>query len=121
MQNAALNLSDDGTLLIVSAGRWGKDGRNDGDCVLNAKDQALEGAVTVDDISTLALYLDNSTYTGAINETGEAGKVTVTLDENSTWTLTADTYITSFSGNAEKAISNGCTLYVGGTALSGTK
>ena len=121
LQNAALKLSDDGTLLIVSAGRWGKDGRNDGDCVLNAKDQVLEGAITVDDISTLALHLESTAYTGAINKTGEAGKITVTLDENSTWTLTADTYITSFSGNAEKAISNGCTLYVGGTALSGTK
>ena len=121
LQNAVLKLSDDGTLLIVSAGRWGKDGRNGGDCVLNAKDQVLEGAITVDDISTLTLHLENSTYTGAINETGEAGEVTVTLDENSTWTLTADSYVASFSGNAENVISNSYTLYIGRNALTGTK
>ena len=51
----------------------------------------------------------------------EIGAVNVTLDETSTWTLTADTYITSFSGNAENVISNGYTLYVGERALEGTK
>ncbi len=116
LQNAALNLSDDGTLLIVSAGRWGKDGRNGGDCALSAKDQVLEGAITVDDISTLALHLENSTYTGAINETGEAGKVTVTLDENSTWTLTGDSYISAFEGDLSHVVSNGYQLYIDGAA-----
>ena len=38
---AELNLSEDGTLLIVSAGRWGKDGRNGGQCTLNAQSQTL--------------------------------------------------------------------------------
>ena len=51
----------------------------------------------------------------------EIGTVNVTLDDTSTWTLTADTYIASFSGNAENVISNGYTLYVAGTALTGTK
>ncbi|MBQ8082230.1 MAG: hypothetical protein IJ240_10100 [Clostridia bacterium] len=118
LQNARLNLSEDGGLLIVSAGRWGKDGRNGGDCTLNAKDQTLEGDITVDAISSLALHLENSAYTGAINETGEAGNVTVTLDENSTWTLTGDSYITAFSGSAEQVIANGYTLYVGGIPLN---
>ena len=117
LQNAALNLSDDGTLLIVSAGRWGKEGSNGGDCVLNAKDQVLEGAITVDDISTLALHLENSTYTGAINETGEAGKVTVTLDENSTWTLTGDSYISAFEGDLSHVVTNGYQLYIDGAAI----
>ena len=35
--------------------------------------------------------------------------------------LTGDTYLTSFSGNAANVISNGYTLYVNGTALTGTK
>ena len=118
LQNARLNLSEDGGLLIVSAGRWGKDGRNGGDCTLNAKDQTLEGDITVDAISSLALHLENSAYTGAINETGEAGNVTVTLDENSTWTLTGDSYLTAFSGSAEQVIANGYTLYVGGIPLN---
>ena len=117
LQNAALNLSDDGALLIVSAGRWGKDGRNGGDCVLNAKDQVLEGAITVDDISTLALHLESTAYTGAINETGEAGKVTVTLDENSTWTLTGDSYISAFEGDLSHVVTNGYQLYIDGAVI----
>ena len=50
----------------------------------------------------------------------EIGTVSVTLDETSTWTLTADTYITEFTGDAGNVISNGYTLYVNGTALEGT-
>ena len=49
----------------------------------------------------------------------EAGTVSVTLDETSTWTLTADSYITEFNGSAANVISNGYTLYVNGTALEG--
>ncbi len=116
LQNAALNLSDDGTLLIVSAGRWGKDGRNGGDCVLNAKDQLLEGTITVDDISTLALHLENSAYTGAINETGEAGNITVTLDESSTWTLTGDSHISAFEGDLSHVVMGGYQLLIDGAA-----
>ena len=48
-----------------------------------------------------------------------AGTVSVTLDETSTWTLTADSYITEFNGSAANVISNGYTLYVNGTALEG--
>ena len=51
----------------------------------------------------------------------EVGEVSVTLDDTSTWTLTADTYITSFTGSVSQVISNGYQLYVDGIALSGTK
>ena len=51
----------------------------------------------------------------------EVGEVSVTLDATSTWTLTADTYITSFTGSASQVISNGYQLYVDGIALTGTK
>ncbi|MBR3257730.1 MAG: hypothetical protein IKF96_01940, partial [Eggerthellaceae bacterium] len=49
----------------------------------------------------------------------EVGTVNVTLDETSTWTLTADTYVTSFTGSASSVIGNGFTLYVNGVALVG--
>jgi hypothetical protein len=45
----------------------------------------------------------------------------VSLDGTSTWTLTADTYVTSFTGDASQVIANGHTLYVDGVALTGTK
>ncbi|HOC32981.1 MAG TPA: hypothetical protein PLH98_14630 [Ruminococcus flavefaciens] len=51
----------------------------------------------------------------------DVGTVNVKLDSTSTWTPTADTYITSFDGDASNIVSNGYTLYVNGTALTGTK
>ena len=51
----------------------------------------------------------------------ETGTVNVTLDSTSTWTLTGDTYVTSFEGDASSVIAGGYTLYVNGTALAGTR
>ena len=50
----------------------------------------------------------------------DTGSVSVILDGTSTWTLTADSYVTEFSGDPANVFSNGYTLYVGGTALTGT-
>ena len=96
-----------------------------------ASRQALSGTLLVGDNSTLNLSLsDGSVFEGSVsgeitNAKGEqvsssVGTVSVTLDETSTWVLTADTWISSFSGNAENVISNGHTLYVNGIALEGT-
>ena len=98
---------------------------------LNASDQELEGAILVGSNSTLTLNLsDGSGFTGYIDGTitnadgetvsDETGTVNVTLDSSSTWTLTADSYVTSFTGDASGIISNGYTLYVNGTPLTGT-
>ena len=99
---------------------------------LNASGQTLNGAMLVGDNSTLTLNLSNgSAFTGYINGniknasgttvSTEVGTVNVTLDGTSTWTLTGDSYVTSFTGDASNVISNGYTLYVNGTALTGTK
>ena len=48
----------------------------------------------------------------------EVGTVSVSIDKSSTWTLTADTYITSFDGDVANIVSNGYTLYVNGTAVN---
>ena len=97
---------------------------------LRADGQAMEGAILVGDNSTLTLAMTNgSTFEGffsgeienAKGETvsAEIGTVNVSLDETSSWTLTADSYITSFEGNAANVTGNGYTLYVNGTALEG--
>ncbi|MBQ8030286.1 MAG: hypothetical protein IJ260_01920, partial [Butyrivibrio sp.] len=48
----------------------------------------------------------------------EVGTVSVSIDKRSTWTLTADTYISSFDGDVSSINSNGYTLYVNGVALN---
>ncbi len=116
LTDAELILSEDGTLLIVSAGRWGKDGRNGGNCAFAAQDQTLEGDILVDSISTLVLDLTNSSYTGAIQ--GE-GSVSVTMDSASSWKLTNDSYITSLSGDLSGLDLNGYTLYINGVVYAG--
>ena len=96
---------------------------------LNAKAQQLSGVILVGSDSELTLSLtDGSTFTGAISgaitnargETvsSEVGTVHVTLDATSTWTLTADTYITSFDGDASRIVTNGFSLYVNGVKLA---
>ena len=95
---------------------------------LNADAQTLTGTILVGSNSTFILTLSNgSAYEGAIsgeisNSKGtvisnEVGSVTVTLDETSTWTLTADTYITEFNGSLANVNTNGYTLYVNGSAM----
>ena len=97
---------------------------------LNAVGQSLAGTILVGDNSTLTLNLaESSSFEGTIsgeiaNAKGETvstevGSVSVSLDETSTWTLTADTWITEFSGDAANVIGNGYTLYVNGEALEG--
>lgn len=109
---AELILSEDGTLLIVSEGRWGKDGKNGGDCTLNAQDQILEGSVLVDSISSLTMNLVRSTFIGAIENDGTAR---LTMDTGSKWVLTGDSSVSSLDGDTSGIDLNGFTLLVNGT------
>ena len=124
-----VNEDADNILLSVCADGW-SGGSNI--ATLKAIAQKLTGAIKVGSDSSLTLELTNgSTFEGCIdgsitNAKGETvstetGTVSVTLDSTSTWTLTGDSYITEFSGNAANVISNGYTLYVNGVALTGTK
>ena len=99
----------------------------DGDngIMLNVSHQQLEGTILVGSDSELTLTLANgSTFNGCIggnitNAAGdsvskETGTVHVTLGDDCTWTLTADTYITSLKGDASRINSNGHRLFVDG-------
>ena len=125
-----VELTNEGSDILLSVC---DDGWNGADNIAEvyASRQALSGTLLVGDNSTLNLSLsDGSVFEGSVsgeitNAKGEqvsstVGTVSVTLDETSTWILTADTWISSFSGNAENVISNGHTLYVDGAALEGT-
>ena len=96
---------------------------------LNVVGQQLEGTILVGSDSELTLTLtDGSTFTGCIggnitNAAGntistEIGKVDVTLGNGCTWTLTAGTYITSFTGDTSCIKSNGHHLYVNGKEMN---
>ncbi len=115
-------------LLSVSADGW-SGGSNIAE--LKGIAQKLNGIIKVGSDSTLTINLtEGSTLEGSIdgtitnakgeNVSTEVGTISVTLDSTSTWTLSADSYVTEFNGNAANVISNGYTLYVNGVALEGT-
>ena len=116
LTGVALTLANENLLTVAgntSSRGWGQQGSNGGDCVFTADGQTMTGVIAVDSISTLALTMQNGTsFTGTINPDGQAGTVNVTLDGTSTWTLTADAYVTSFTGSMDQVIANGYTLHV---------
>ena len=70
---------------------------------------------------TITGYIDGQiTNVAGSTVSTETGTVSVTLEAGSTWTLTADSYVTAFDGSAADVIGNGHTLYVNGAALEGT-
>ena len=121
------NKDAENILLSVCADGWSGDNNI---ATLKAVSQKLTGAIKVGSDSILTLEMtDGSTFNGYIDgniinakkETvsTDVGTVSVTLDSTSTWTLTGDSYVTEFNGNAANIISNGYTLYVKGVALTG--
>ena len=120
-----VNEDEEGILLSVCDDGWSGAGNV---ATLNAVGQQLTGIILVGSDSTLTLNLtEGSTLEGTIsgditNAAGdtistEVGTVTVVLDDSSTWTLTADTYITAFEGSVENILGD-YTLYVNGTAIN---
>lgn len=122
LEDVDLTLAND-TLLRIEGNDgsrgWGTSGSNGADMSLFATKQTLTGKIIVDEISSLTLTMsDNSSFEGSINENQEGGTVAVSLDDSSTWTLTGDSYVTSFEGSMDNVNLNGYTLYVDGVAQS---
>jgi hypothetical protein len=118
-------ISGSGILMDASANsRWGTSGSNGGNVVFTGDGRTLLGNITADKISTVAVTLQNSSaLTGAINTVHTAKTVSLTLDASSTWTVTADSYLTCLSdasGISGTSISNitgnGHTVYYDATA-----
>ena len=121
-----VNEDGENILLSVCADGWSGAGNI---ATLNAIRQMLTGTILVGSDSELTLNLsDGSAFVGAIsgsitNAKGttvstDVGKVHVSLDATSSWTLTADTYITSFDGDLSSVVTNGYALYVNGEKLA---
>jgi hypothetical protein len=129
--NSIISLSDvdltlaDGTELLVVAGNdgargWGTAGSNGGNVTFNISGQVLSSDILVDAISTLEMNIsESSSFTGSINsDSTSASSLSVTIDSTSTWTLTADSYVSSFNGSLENVVANGYKLYVDGSAVN---
>ena len=120
-----VNEDPEKVLLSVCADGWQGAGNK---ATVNASRQQLEGTILVGSDSELTLTLaDGSTFNGSINGnitnaagnsvSTETGTVNVALGDNCTWSLTADTYITSLKGDASRIKANGHRLFVNGKLL----
>jgi hypothetical protein len=122
LTNVALTLANENLLTVAgnsSSRGWGTEGANGGICTFTGSNQTLAGNITVDSISSLDFQLaEGSVFTGAINTTGAAGTVNVTLGSDCQWVLTGDSYISSFTGDVSGIVTGGYTVYVNGTAIT---
>ena len=86
-----------GKFLDVSATNasvgWGTSGSNGGDLTITLNGQNITGDITVDELSSMNLYLTNGSYfKGTINGDKTGCVVTVSIDSTSTWELTGNSY-----------------------------
>lgn len=104
-----------GTLLTASADRWGNTGSNGGVVTFKAENEALKGNITCDNISSVAVIIQNSTtLTGAINSGNTAGSINLTLDSTSIWNVTGTSYLTGLTDEDSTLTNikdNGYTIY----------
>jgi hypothetical protein len=108
-------------ILLQAAGndRWGTSGSNGGTVVLIADAQALSGDLVADSLSSISATLQNgSSLTGAINTESTAKEINLRLDSSSTWTVSADSYLSCLSDpdgisgtGITNVIGNGHTVY----------
>lgn len=122
LSDVSLTLANDNLLTVAgndSSRGWGTKGSNGGTVNFVAESQTMEGNITCDSISTLNMTMkDGTNFKGTINTTGTAGTVSVTIDAGSTWTLTGDSYVTSFNGDLTNVNTNGYHLYVNGEQVA---
>lgn len=124
------NKNADAYLMCVtgnSAARgWGKAGANGAQVEFTASNQTLNGDIAVDTVSTLNMTLtDLSDFTGTINiidnaQNGTAvdNNAVVTIDSDSTWTLTGNCTVTSLENNGTINFNGHTITLADGTVLS---
>ncbi len=105
---------------------WGKAGANGAQVEFTASNQTLNGDIAVDTVSTLNMTLtDSSDFTGTINiidnaQNGTAvdNNAVVTIDSDSTWTLTGNCTVTSLENNGTINFNGHTITLADGTVLS---
>lgn len=120
LSDVKFNMADGVFLRAVgntSSRGWGKQGENGADVKMSLASQSVSGDIVVDDISTLDLTISSSDITGAINSDNSSGSIVLTLDENSSITLTGDSYVTEFNGDISQINAGNFHFYVNGEKL----
>ena len=97
LNNTKLDFDTSKANLLTVAGNdsnnWGQSGSNGGTVTFTAKKQTLKGNISVDDMSSLDLYLlKNTSYTGSIS-----GSADVSVDKTSKWVVTDDTTVNNLA------------------------
>ena len=142
LQGTTLDYDSSAANLIQVEGNdsnnWGTAGSNGGTATLTLADENVKGNVSVDTISSLALYLTgNSTWTGSASITENANgstsdsPITVNVDAGSTWVVTADSTVSALnvasggsvvdeSGKTVTIVANGQTVIQRDSSLTVT-
>lgn len=101
---------------------WGSAGNNGADCSFTADKQTMAGTILWDSISTLDVLLTNgSDWTGSFVQdesnagTGGSGCANLSIDETSTWIVTADSTLSSISCEGTITDENGDTVTIQGS------
>ena len=101
---------------------WGESGANGADCDFTAISQDMEGSVIWDTISQLDFYMtDGSNLTGSIIDdesfagNGGDGYCNVYVSDDSTWTVTGDSTVSTLSNAGTIVDDSGKTVTIKGT------
>lgn len=105
---APIDDDDLAKVILVNArqSQLGTPDYNGGYVTINAVNQVLPGVIYADAISSVALNLQSSRFIGTTN-----GNVVVTLDENSSWVLTADAHVQAIQGSVNNVVPNGHQIF----------
>ena len=141
LKNSSLNFDSDNVNLLTiegnSSNNWGTEGSNGGTVTFTALGETLSGDISVDTISSLDLYLlDSTSYTGStsitensVNTSKTDSPVTVNVDSSSKWVVTENSTVTNLNvenggqivdenGNTVSVVANGETVVSGNSDIT---
>ncbi|MDD4844533.1 MAG: hypothetical protein PHU31_09410, partial [Anaerotignum sp.] len=137
LSNTTLNFDSSNVNLLTIQGNdsnnWGTAGMNGSNIEFTGIGETLNGNIDVDTISSLDLYLlESSVYTGAttilknaVNTDESAAPITMNLDSTSTWVVAGNSTLTNLNAETGAQIvdENGKTVTIvanGETVVDGT-
>ena len=99
-------VNNDWDFLRIESAAWWKTNENGWDVSLNLVNQNIKWDIIVDNISSLNMEISEwSSYEWAINTDNQSQNISINLDSNSSWTLTANSYISEIT-SSDKSFTN---------------